>query len=96
MEAVIEGHPGNVQRPHNAGAGPAHGALRAQRGPEVLLTSLHLGDEVPHSAQELGGQRSPNGPSLGKDKAHFKLGPGQHTWAPAPVPQPVIKQTDTQ
>lgn len=60
------GTPRDVQRPHNVGAGPAHGELRVQRGPDALLSSLHLGDEVPHSTQELGRQRSPQRPLPGE------------------------------
>ena len=93
MEAVIEGHPRDVQRPHSVGRGPARGELRVQRG-QMCSHPLCTLEMKPHAQLRSWGDSVPlNSPSLGRDKAHFKLGPGQHSWGPGSCP-PACYQAD--
>ena len=63
-----------------SGAGPARGGRRVPRGPELVSSSLHLGDDVPPSTQELGERTfPPTASAWGRDKAGFTQEPGQRT-----------------
>lgn len=93
MEAVIDGLPGMCRGPTMWEQGQLMGSSECREAQTRSYPLCTWEMKSPAQLRSWGDSVPPNGPSLGRDKAHFKLGPGQHPWGPSSCP-PACYQAD--